>query len=153
MAKVHYLTQGKYDELKEELQRLKTVERKKNAESLEYAKSLGDLSENAEYHEARDRQADVEDRISEIEEIIKFGQIVSSHHSDQAEVGTTVITQRDNGKEEKFLIVGAEESDMLVGKISYESPLGSALLGHKIGETVSVTTPKGEIKYKIVDIQ
>ena len=149
----HYLSQEKYDALKAELEQLKTVERKKIAESLDYAKSFGDLSENAEYHEARDKQADVEDRIAEIEEILKNGQIVSSHHASVAEVGTTVKTQRDNGKEENFLIVGAEEADMLAGKISHESPLGSALLGHKKGDSISVKTPKGEINYKIIDIQ
>ncbi len=149
----HYLSQEKYDVLKEELKQLKTIERKKIAENLEYAKSLGDLSENAEYHEARDKQADVEDRISELEEIIKYGIIISSHKSDKAEVGTTVVTKRDNGNEEKFVIVGAEEADMNLGKISHESPLGAALLGHKIGEIVAVSTPKGENKYKIIDIQ
>ncbi|HRZ30298.1 MAG TPA: transcription elongation factor GreA [Candidatus Paceibacterota bacterium] len=150
----HYLSQDKFNELKEELQQLKTVERKKIAENLEYAKSLGDLSENAEYHEARDKQADVEDRIAELEETIKYGQIIKSHHADMVEVGTTVVTKReDSGAEEKFVIVGAEEADMSVGKISHESPLGSTLLGHKKGEKISVTTPRGEIKYKIIDIQ
>lgn len=153
MSNIHYLSQEKFDALKEELLNLKTVERKKIAENLEYAKSLGDLSENAEYHEARDKQADVEDRIAELEQIIKYGQIITSHHADVAEVGTTVVTKRENGNEEKFVIVGAEEADMLVGKISHESPLGSALLGHRIGEVVTVSTPKGEIKYKIIDIQ
>jgi len=153
-TKTHYLSQEKYEALKEELHNLKTVERKKIAENLEYAKSLGDLSENAEYHEARDKQADVEDRINELEEIMKYGEIIASHSADKAEMGTTVVTKRsDNGNEEKFVIVGAEEADMLLGKISHESPLGSALLGHKIGEIVTVTTPKGEIKYKIIDIK
>jgi transcription elongation factor GreA len=149
----HYLSQEKYDALKEELKQLKTVERKKIAENLEYAKSLGDLSENAEYHEARDKQADVEDRINELEEIIKYGQIITSHKGDKAEVGATVVTKRDNGNEEKFVIVGAEEADMSLGKISHESPLGAALLGHKKGDVISVSTPKGENKYKIIDIQ
>ncbi len=149
----HYLSKEKYETLKEELNYLKTIERKKIAENLEYAKSLGDLSENAEYHEARDKQADVEDRITELEEIIKYGKIITSHRADKVEVGTTVVTKRDNGNEEKFAIVGAEEADMLLGKISHESPLGAALLGHKKGDVVAVTTPKGEIKYKILDIQ
>jgi len=152
--KNYFLSQQKFDELKKELDYLKTTERKKNAESLEYAKSLGDLSENAEYHEARDRQADVEDRIAEIEEMIKYGKIVEGHTTETVEFGATVKTKRsDNDREENFTIVGAEESDMLAGKISHESPLGSALLGHKKGETISVRTPKGEISYKIIDIQ
>jgi transcription elongation factor GreA len=153
-ANTHYLSQDKFDELKEELQRLKTIERKKIAENLEYAKSLGDLSENAEYHEAREKQADLEDRILELEETFKYGEIITSHHGDKAEVGSTVVTKReDSGAEEKFIIVGAEDADLLVGKISHESPLGSELLGHKKGDIISVTTPKKEIKYKIIDIK
>ena len=151
-SKTQYLSEEKYKELKEELARLKTIERKKNAEDLEYAKSLGDLSENAEYHEARERQADVEDRIAQIEYTLKNSQIVNSHHSGQVEVGTTVMVKK-NGKEEIFQLVGAEEADMAAGKISHESPLGSALLGHKKGDEVVVVTPKGETKYKIIDIK
>lgn len=149
---IHYLSQEKYDALKQELNQLKTEERKNIAESLEYAKSLGDLSENAEYHEARDKQADLEDRIAEIEETLKYAQIVSAHHASLVEVGTTIVTKKSDGREEKFSIVGPEEADMLANKISHESPLGSALLGHKVGDTISVSTPKGEVKYKIVSI-
>lgn len=148
-----YLSEEKRHELEEELKLLKTVERKKNAEDLEYAKSLGDLSENAEYHEARERQADVEDRIAQIEYTLKNSEIVKSHHGNEVEVGTTVMIKRGGGKEEKYQIVGAEEASMLDGKISHESPLGSALLGHKKGDEISVFTPKGETKYKILDIQ
>jgi len=151
-GKTQYLSEEKYSELKAELANLKTVERKKNAEDLEYAKSLGDLSENAEYHEARERQADVEDRIAQIEYTLKNSQIVKNHHSGQVDVGTTVMVKK-NGQEETYQIVGAEEADMIAGKISHESPLGSALLGHKKGDEIAVTTPKGETKYKIVDIK
>ncbi len=150
--KTQYLSEEKYHELEAELAHLKVVERKKNAEDLEYAKSLGDLSENAEYHEARERQADVEDRIAQIEYSLKNSQIVKSHHSGQVEVGTTVTVDK-NGQAETYQIVGAEEADMAAGKISYESPLGSALLGYKKGEEVAVVTPKGKTKYKIVDIK
>lgn len=153
MVTKQYLSQEKYEELKQELNQLKTIERKKIAESLEYAKSLGDLSENAEYHEARDKQADVEDRIRQIESMIKNAEIVSSHKSSVAEIGTIIITKREGRDEEKFQLVGSEESDMLSGKISYESPLGSALIGHKKGDEVVVDTPKGEVKYLIVDIK
>ncbi len=149
----HYLSQKKYEELKQELVYLKTEERKKIAESLEYAKSLGDLSENAEYHEARDKQADVEDRILELEEILKETQIISAHHSNTVEVGTTVSTKRDDGRKEDFEIVGPEEADLPTGRISHESPLGAALLGHKKGDTITVSTPRGEINYKIIEIK
>lgn len=148
-----YLSEEKYDELKKELEHLKTVERKKNAENLEYAKSLGDLSENAEYHEARDRQAEVEDRIAQIEYMLKNFEIIRNrHYHGQVEVGATIVVKKD-GKEEAFQIVGAEEANALVGKISHESPLGLALLGHKKGDEVKVETPKGEIIYTIIDIK
>jgi len=149
----HYLSQEKYEALKQELIYLKTDERRKIAESLEYAKSLGDLSENAEYHEARDKQADIEDRIVELEEILKSAQIISAHHSSVVEVGTTVSTKRDDGRKEDFAIVGPEEADLPAGRISHESPLGAALLGHEKGDTIKVTTPKGEINYKIIGIK
>lgn len=149
----HYLSQDKYEELKQELAYLKTEERKKIAENLEYAKSLGDLSENAEYHEARDKQADVEDRIAELENILKSAQIISTHHSSIVEVGTTVSTKRDDGRKEEFEIVGSEETDLPAGRISHESPIGAALLGHKKGDTIIVTTPRGEISYKIIEIK
>jgi len=154
MVATNYLSQEKYEALKQELVLLKTEERKKIAESLEYAKSLGDLSENAEYHEARDKQADVEDRIVKLEEILKSVQIIASRHnvSHVVEVGTTVATKRDDGRKEEFVIVGPEDADLLAGKISHESPLGSALLGHKKGETITVATPRGEIVYKILEI-
>ncbi len=149
----HYLSQEKYEALKQELSYLKTEVRKEIAESLEYAKSLGDLSENAEYHEARDKQADVEDRIAEIEETLKNTEIISAHHANVVEVGTNVSTKRDDGHQEDFAIVGPEEADLPAGKISHESPLGSSLLGHKKGDTITVTTPKGEINYKIIEIK
>lgn len=153
VAANHYLTQEKFEELKQELSYLKTEERKKIAESLEYAKSLGDLSENAEYHEARDKQADVEDRIAELEETLKTAEIISAHHSNTIEVGTTVSTKRDDGRKEEFQIVGPEEANLPAGKISHESPLGSTLLGHKKGDTIKVSTPKGEVNYKIIEIK
>jgi transcription elongation factor GreA len=153
MVANHYLSQEKYEELKQELSYLKTEERKKIAESLEYAKSLGDLSENAEYHEARDKQADVEDRIAEIEETLKSTEIISAHSSNIVEVGTTVATKRGDGQKEEFEIVGPEEADLPAGKISHESPLGSSLLGHKKGDTIKVITPRGEINYKIIEIK
>lgn len=149
----HYLSREKYEELKVELSNLKTIERKKIAESLEYATSLGDLSENAEYHEARDRQADVEDRIANLEVILKNAKIISTRHSDLVEVGAIVTMEKSGGQQEDFQIVGPEEADLLNNKISYESPLGSALLGHKKGETIKVNTPRGEIRYKIIEIK
>lgn len=155
--KKEYLSKDKHEQLQKELVNLKTVVRKEVAERLEYAKSLGDLSENAEYHEARDQQADIEDRIREVEMILKNAVIVSAgaSHGPNVTIGSTVVVKKDgNGAEETtYTIVGSEEADMLKGKISHQSPIGSSLIGKKKGDNVLVTTPKGEVKYSIMDIK
>lgn len=149
-----YLTKEKYDEFVTELDHLKKVRRKEVAEALEYAKSLGDLSENAEYHEARDTQALIEDRINHIESILKTAKIISHHESSEAEIGSVVTVRKEGSKEEKsYTIVGAEEANISVGKISVISPLGQSLLGKKKGETAVFKTPSGEASYKIVSIK
>ncbi len=149
-----YLTQEKYDSLVNELDHLKKVRRKEVADALLYAKSLGDLSENAEYHEARDTQAVVEDRINHIESILKTAKIIDHHTSGVAEVGSTITLKKDGDKDEKvYILVGAEEADIKLGKISVISPIGKALLGQKKGDSVSVKTPSGETKYKIQNIK
>lgn len=150
----HYLTQEKFDEFAAELDNLKTVRRKEVAENLEYAKSLGDLSENAEYHEARDMQANTEDRISKLELILKNSVIIESHHSSSVDIGAVVTVQKEGEKETSvYTIVGSDEADMSAGKISMKSPLGAALIGRKKGESFSVSTPGGVIKYKVVSIK
>lgn len=151
---MEYLTKEKFEELKKELENLKTVKRKEVAEDLEYSKSLGDLSENAEYHEARDMQAAVEDRILKLETLLQSAQIVSQHHSDVVGVGTAVSIQKSSEKESKlYKIVGSEEADMSQGKLSVTSPLGAAIMGKKKGDKVAVTTPKGKIEYTITAIK
>lgn len=147
-----YLSKEKYKELEAELDNLKNVVRREVAEQLEYAKSLGDLSENAEYHEARDKQADIEDRIREIESTLKQAVLISGKTGDTVSVGATVVVEK--GKDQQtYMIVGSEEADFLAGKISHHSPLGSALLGKKAGDNISVQTPKGETKYKVIEIK
>ena len=148
-----YLTSEKLAEFKKELQFLKTERRKEVAESLEYAKKLGDLSENAEYHEARQAQAEVEDRINHIEDLIKTATIVDSQTGDVVSIGSTVKVQKagDNDVKE-YKIVGSEEADMAAGKVSNLSPLGSALLGKKKGDKVSFDTPKGKAVYTLISI-
>src|SRR3989344_2914735 len=149
-----YLTKEKYQELKNELDFLKTTRRKEVAENLEYAKGLGDLSENAEYQEAREVQASVEDRIMRIEMMLKSATILSDRHEDTVGIGSTVNVSKEGKKEtSKYKIVGSEETDMSTGKISNLSPLGSALIGKKKGETVAVKTPKGMMNYKIITIE
>lgn len=149
-----YLSKEKLEDLKEELNNLKTVRRQEVAKQLEFAKSLGDLSENAEYHAARDEQADVEDRIRQIEDMLKRAVIVESHHSTKVEVGASVELKRKDKKEsETFFIAGSEEADALKNKISNNSPLGAALLGKQKGDKVVVNTPRGEMEYSIVEVK
>lgn len=149
-----YLTKEKFEELTKELEELKTVRRKEVAESLEYAKSLGDLSENAEYQEARELQANIEERIQKIESILKTAQIVELHHSEVVDVGTKVKLQKEGVKESVlYEIVGSEEADTLKGKISFLSPLGQAVMGKKKGDKFVLTTPKGAVNYSIVGIE
>ncbi len=151
--KKEYLTKGKFDELTKELADLKKNRRKEIAESLEYAKSLGDLSENAEYQEAREMQAAVEERIVNLESILQSAVIVSDRHTDTAGVGSLVTVKKHGGESQKYKIVGSEEANTAQGKISNRSPLGEALMGRKKGETFSFTTPKGKVNYEIVAIE
>lgn len=150
---MEYVTKGKAKELEEELVLLKTVRRSEIAEALEFAKSLGDLSENAEYSQAREAQAYLEERVARIEHILRNAKIVTKHHSTVVEVGSTAhVLKAGTRTQQVFMIVGAEEADTQAGKISLHSPLGSALLGKKAGDTLTMNTPKGEIKYTIKTI-
>ncbi len=149
-----YLTQEKFDELQAELEMLKTVRRKEIAQDLEYAKSLGDLSENAEYQEAREAQASIEERISKLESLLKTASIVSSHTTSEVTIGSKVTIKKDIAKDsQEYTIVGSEESDISKGRLSYTSPLGTALMSKKKGQEFSFKSPKGNVKYTIVDIQ
>lgn len=149
-----YFSKEKLEELKSELNNLKTVRRQEVAKQLEFAKSLGDLSENAEYHAARDEQADIEDRIRQVEDMLKRAVIVETHHSNKVEVGTSVELKRKDKKEnETFLIVGSEEADALKNKISNNSPLGGALLGKQKGDSVIINTPRGKMEYTIIGVK
>ncbi len=149
-----YISREKLEDLKKELEFLKSHRRKEIAESLEFAKSLGDISENAEYSQAREDQAKTEDRILQIEETLKNAVIVNKHHSSVIEVGTTVVVEKEGSDiKQRYQIVGSEESDMKQGKISNHSPLGQALFGKKKGDKVTFKTPSGINNYKIVDIE
>ncbi len=142
-------------ELEEELETLKTTKRQEILAALKFAKDLGDLSENAEYHQARDDQAKLEDRIRKIEEILKGSKIISSTNKskDTVSVGGHVVVQKAGSKEKnEYMIVGAEDASMEEGKLSYHSPLGMNLLNKKKGDVFKIKTPKGEVEYKIVDI-
>jgi len=154
MDEINYITVEKKEALKEELNHLKTVKRKEILEALESAKALGDLSENAEYHQAREDQGKTEDRINQIEYMLQSAVVVKKHSSTKVEIGTTVVVKKEgSGDTVTYSIVGAEEADMAKNKISNKSPLGEALFGKSKGDVVSITTPKGLVKYTLVDIQ
>jgi len=149
-----YLTKEKFKELEKELVTLKTVKRKEIAEALEYAKSLGDLSENQEYQEARNSQAILEDRISRLELVLKSAKIVSTQSTDIVAVGSVVAVEKEGDKSRKsYTMVGSEEADAANGKISVRSPLGLAAMGKSKGESFSFETPNGKMSYKIIDIK
>ena len=152
MVENEYLTKEKFEEFKKELTELKGARRKEVAESLEYAKSLGDLSENAEYHEARDIQATIEDRITKLEELLKTAKIVSDHTTNIVNIGSVVTVEKDN-KKFVYTIVGSEEADVVGNKISIKSPFGQAVLSKKKGEEFSFKAPSGELTYKVTDIK
>jgi len=150
-----YLTHEKFADLQKELEHLRTERRKEVAENLEYAKKLGDLSENAEYHQAREEQAEVEDRIRRLEDLLKNAVITGQGGKDNITIGSTIRLEKDgvSNKSYVYTIVGSEEADMSQGKVSNLSPLGSSLLGHKVGDEVKVSTPKGKVAYKIAAIK
>lgn len=149
-----YLTRAKFNELEKELQALKTVKRKEIADALEYAKSLGDLSENQEYQDARDGQAMLEDRIKRLEQILKSASIVSSQNSNLVAVGSVITVEKDKDRVIKsYTLVGSEEANAAQGKISVRSPLGLGAMGKKKGDSFSFDTPSGLMTYKIVDIK
>lgn len=148
------ISQQKFDELTRELDELRTSRRREVAEQLEYARSLGDLSENAEYQQAREMQASVEERIQKLENILKSAKIVRAGRSDMVGMGSVAtVTRIGEDTKHTYTIVGAEEADMLAGKVSYHSPLGAALMGKKKGDEFSFHTPKGTAKYKILKVE
>jgi transcription elongation factor GreA len=156
-----YLTKEGVDKLNEELQRLKTVDRKEVIAKIKEARLYGDLSENAEYHTARERQAVIEGRIEEIEALLKKAKIIKHEiKHETVELGSKVTVSaieidgdKKDAYEEVFTIVGSTESDPLNGLISAESPLGAALVGAKKGETIKVPVPNDDfMTYKIKSI-
>ncbi len=149
----HYLTQAKLEELKKELETLKKDKRQEITERLKTAKDYGDLSENSEYAEAREEQAVVEQRIFQLEDMLKDTSIIETGgDANKVRVGSVVKIKKDD-KVFSYSIVGTNETMPEEGKISNESPLGQALIGHRAGESVSIKTPAGEFVYKIISIE
>jgi len=150
----NYITEERKKALEAELKDLKGPKRREILDSLEYAKSLGDLSENAEYHQTREDQGKLEERIAKIEQILQSSEVVvSGGGGDVIEIGSKVLVLKDGEKIEKtYQIVGSEEADMTLGKISNRSPFGEALFGKKKGDDVSFKTPNGMVNYKIINV-
>lgn len=156
MAKEYKLSAERLEELKQELNYLKTVREKEVADQIKEARSFGDLSENSEYDEAKNEQGKLYSRIAEIENILANCSVIEETDADPDTVRlgskiTVVDTMLD--EEESYQVVGSQEADPMNGRISEESPFGKALLGKRIGDIVIVDAPAGNIEYKVVSIQ
>ena len=155
MDKKNILTYEGLKKLEDELENLKVVRRKEVSQKIKEAREQGDLSENAEYDAAKDEQRDIEARIEELEEILKNAEVVVEEEADldKVSIGCSVkILDCEFDEELEYKIVGSTEANSLKGKISNESPVGKALLGKQVGDTVTVETPAGEFSYKVLSI-
>ena len=153
--KKNILTEEGLKALEDELQDLKVNRRKEVAQKIKEAREQGDLSENAEYDAAKEEQRDIELRIEEIDKILKNAELVTDEDVDSSviNIGSTVrIQDLEFDEQMEYKIVGSTEANSLKGKISNESPVGKALIGAKVGQTVEVETPSGMIQYKILEI-
>ncbi|MTT32464.1 transcription elongation factor GreA [Terrilactibacillus sp. BCM23-1] len=153
--KMHYMTAEGKAKLEQELEHLITEKRKEVVERIKIARSFGDLSENSEYDAAKDEQAFVESRISQLEQMIRDSVIIEDDEStDVVKIGKSVtFKELPDGDEETYMIVGSAESDPFEGKISNDSPMARSLIGLSVGEEVSVATPGGDIRVKIVSVK
>ncbi|MBR6380867.1 MAG: transcription elongation factor GreA [Lachnospiraceae bacterium] len=155
-GKKNILTYEGLTQYEKELHELKVVRRQEVAQKIKEAREQGDLSENAEYDAAKDEQRDIEARIEELEKILKNAEIVDEDEVDLGKINIGCVVRlldMEESEEMEYKIVGSTEADSLQGKISNESPVGKALIGHKVGEAVDVCTPAGVFTYKILDIQ
>ena len=151
IKKIYRLTQEGVDELKAELKEL-IGQRRGVADRIKHARELGDLSENAEYQTAREEQDRLEARISELEHVLQYAEIIKKPKSDgHVRLGSKVIL-KDGGKPLTYQVVGTMEADPSTGKISDESPIGLALLNKKVGDKVEIKTPSGAHTYKVIEI-
>lgn len=153
MAQQMYLTPEGEAKLKAELAELTGHRREELAQRLRSAIQMGDLSENADYHKAKEDQSFLEGRIQEIEAVLRTAVIVEKKYSDTVTVGSSVTIQEENFPPETYHVVGAKEADPRNGKISNESPIGKALMGHKVGDVVETDTPDGKIAFKILKVE
>ena len=148
------LTEQGYQELKNELDNLINVKRPENIKAIKDARALGDLSENADYDAARDEQAKVEGRITELEKLLETAELIEKRDTDKVGLGTTVkIVYEEDDDEEEYRIVGSKEADPSNNKISNESPLAKAIMNAKVGDTCVVESPNGHYNVKILEIK
>ena len=151
------ITPTGYEALKKELEQLKTVERPQNIQAIEEARAHGDLSENAEFDAAKEKQAFIETRVQELEYKLGNADIIDPNSlkiGDKAVFGCTVVLENtDSGEEVQYQIVGPDESDIQNGKISFSSPLGKAIIGKEIGAEIRINVPGGKRSYELVDIK
>ncbi|HEX9741685.1 MAG TPA: transcription elongation factor GreA [Nitrospiraceae bacterium] len=150
------ITKKGYEALKAELDRLKKVERPKVIEAIAEARSHGDLSENAEYDAAKERQGFIESRLKELESRLADARIVETagRSTDTAVFGATVsLVEMESKQKKQYTLVGQDEADLKDGKISIQSPVGKALIGKRVGDQVAVTTPAKVVEYKVIEIQ
>ena len=149
-----YLTEAGLEELKKELDSLINVRRPENIQAIKEARSLGDLSENAEYDAARNEQAQIEARIQQLEKMLENVSIISEVSKDTVGIGNTVsIKYVDDDEEEEYKIVGSQVADPFESKISNESPIAKALFEHKVGDIVTVESPNGSYEVEIIEIK
>ena len=150
------MTPAGYQKLGEELQQLKQVERRKISKEIEIARAHGDISENAEFHAAKEKQSHIEGRIRVVEDRLARAQVIesSAEPPDSVRFGVTVLlSDEDTGEEVQYTITGEDESDALVGMISVTSPVAHALLGKKVGDSVTVRVPKGNRSFEVLEIR
>ncbi len=150
------MTRAGYEKLQDEVKRLKSVERPKVVKEIEVARAHGDISENAEFHAAKERQSHIEGRIRMIDDRIARAQVIdpSGQNADQVRFGTTVeLVDTDTDDEVTYMIVGEDEADAAQGRISITSPVARALLGKAVGDAVTVRVPKGTREFEILEIR
>jgi len=148
-----YLTPEGEAKLQAELAELTGPRREELSQRLRSAIQMGDLSENADYHKAKEDQGFLEGRIQEIEAALRTAVIIEKNQGDVVNVGSHVTVQEADFDPEIFYVVGAKEADPRNGRISNESPIGSALMGHRVGDVVEATTPGGQLKFKIIKVE
>ncbi len=151
--KIEYLTQQGFNDLEAELVKIKDELIPEIAKRIDEAKQLGDLSENAEYHAAKEEMSWTQGRLLQVRHILENAQVITKTTNDKVDLGSTVKFKTDSGKERNYTIVGPQEADPLSGKISNESPIGQAFLGAKSGDSIEVQTPAGVAQYAIISIE